>query len=542
MAEESNPKPGGTLTVALVAEPKNLNPYTGAWHSGFVDAQIFNSLLELDENLQPRPSLAESWKILSDEKAYLFKLREGVKWHDGEPLTVDDVKFSFEKIISKYDIFGALYFNNTVVEIVDSRTVKIKPGVFLPGAQMLLFASIDTAIVPKHLLEGRDFLKSDFINHPIGTGPFKFKEWVKGSYIELVKNEDYWKTGKPYLDKIIVKFVTDPSTLVASLQAGEVNYVFRGLPYETYHSLVNNPNLDVIKSVRPPYKMFLSFNLKNPILSNKLVRKAIAYALNRTDIAKKATLGICSVTNTWLPESEITPSPNIKTYEYNPQKAEELLDEAGYPRGSDGKRFTIELLTRTGEAEEAEIADLIKNYLENVGIDIRIKRVDFGTLLDLTANFNYDMVLWKSWISTIWQYQQYTTEWIIHDPFANIYQYSNPRVDDLFHQWLKEPDPEKQKEILREIDVILTDDLPQIPLYNVVFLNVKSKNVKGPDIPVGKYVFWDALENTYIESTPSQSSQPSGESQGFPIEYIIALAVVVIIVVAVGILLYRRRG
>ena len=538
MAQNTNPKSGGSITVALVAEPKNLNPYTGAWHSGFIDAQIFNSLLELDGNLQSKPCLAESWKILEGEKAYLFKLREGVKWQDGKPLTAEDVKFSFEKIISKYDIFGALYFNNTIVDIIDDRTVKIKPGVFLPAAQVLLFSSIDTAIVPKHLLEGKNFLKSDFITHPIGTGPFKFKEWVKGSYITLVKNGDYWKSGKPYLNEIVVKFITDPSTLVASLQTGEVNYVFRGLPYETYKDLANKPSLDVIKSVRPPYKMFLSFNLKNNILSNKLVRKAIAYALNRTDISKKATLGVCNVTNTWLPESEIQPSSSIKIYEYNPQKAEKLLDQAGYPKGPDGKRFTIELLTRTGEAEESEIADLIKNYLGNVGIDVKIKKVDFGTMLDLTGNFNYDMVLWKSWISSIWEYQQYTTEWIIHNPFANIYQYSNPEVDNLFHEWLHETNPSKQKILLQKIDVILTDDLPQIPLYNVVFLNAKSKNVKGPDIPVGKYVFWDPLENTYLETPPPT---PEKGGQRLPIELIVALAIVIIVVIVAAVLLYRRH-
>lgn len=546
------PKVGGSITVALVAEPRNLDPFSGAWHSGFIAAQIFNSLLELDQNLNPQPSLAESWQILEDEKAYLFKIREGVKWHDGQPFTVEDVKFSFEQIISKYDLFGALYFKNVKVEIVDDRTVKIIPEKFLPGVQTLLFASLDTVIVPKHILEGQDYTKSDFITHPVGTGPFKFKEWVKGSHIILERNSDYWKEGKPYLEKMIIRFITDPSTLLASLKAGEVDYVFRGLPYEAYDELSKDPNIEVIKSLRPPYKMFISFNMKDEILSNPLVRKAIAYALNREDIAKKVTLGICPKTDSWWSEAEISPSPNLKVYEYNPEKAEALLDQAGYPRGANGKRFTIEFLTRVGEAEEEEIADLVKDYLGKVGIEVVIKRVDFGTLLDLTANYNYQMVLWKSWVNPIWAYQQYHSSWIKPgQPFTNVFQYSNPEVDSLLDQWLSTSDPNKQKAILQRIDEIFSEDLPQIPLYNVVFLNVKSKELKGPDIPVGKYVFWDALENMYIyeeaapqPTQPTQPTQPAEQPEqppAWPMELVAGIIVVIVIVVVVALVFLRKK-
>lgn len=544
------PKVGGSITVALVAEPRNLDPFGGAWHSGFIAAQIFNSLLELDQNLNPQPSLAESWQILEDEKAYLFKIREGVKWHDGQPFTVEDVKFSFEQIISKYDLFGALYFKNVKVEIIDDRTVKIIPEKFLPGVQTLLFASLDTVIVPKHILEGQDYTKSDFITHPVGTGPFKFKEWVKGSHIILERNNDYWKEGKPYLEKMIIRFITDPSTLLASLKAGEVDYVFRGLPYEAYNELSKDPNIEVIKSLRPPYKMFISFNMKDEILSNPLVRKAIAYALNREDIAKKVTLGICPKTDSWWSEAEIPPSPNLKVYEYNPKKAEELLDQAGYPRGADGKRFTIEFLTRVGEAEEEEIADLVKDYLGKVGIEVVIKRVDFGTLLDLTANYNYQMVLWKSWVNPIWAYQQYHSSWIKPgQPFTNVFQYSNPEVDSLLDQWLSTSDPNKQKAILQRIDEIFSEDLPQIPLYNVVFLNVKSKELKGPDIPVGKYVFWDALENMYIYEEaapqpiqPTQPTQPAEEQPpAWPMGLVAGIIVVIVIVIVIALVFLRKK-
>lgn len=494
------------IVVALAAEPRVLDPFSGAWHSGFVAAQIFNSLLEFDQYLRVRPSLAESWEILPNEGAYVFKLRKGVKFHDGKPLTPEDVKFSFEEVISKYDIFGALYFKNVKVEILNESAVKIKPERFLPGVQIVLFASMDTAIVPKHVLEGQEFEKSEFRVKPIGTGPFKFVEWSKGNYIILERNENYWKAGKPRLDRIVIRFITDPAAIVAALQAGEIDYVFRGVPYEAYDSLANNPNLDVIVSNRPPYKMSLWFNTKHPILSNPDVRRAIAYALDKEEIARRATNGLSKPTYSFWTE-DIAPTTGAVRYEYNPEKAEELLDKAGYPRGSDGKRFTIELLTRTGEPEEELVSDMIRDYLSRVGIEVKIKRVDFGTYLDLQSKFQYDFTLVKYWIMPFWSYQLFHSAWIGKGPFTNVMQYSNPEVDRLFDQWLREPDPDRQKEILVEIDRILTSELPAITLYDVIWLNVKSKRLKGPDIPVGKYVFWDPLENMYIE-TPETQPQP----------------------------------
>uniref|UniRef100_A0A7J3ZJZ6 Solute-binding protein family 5 domain-containing protein n=1 Tax=Fervidicoccus fontis TaxID=683846 RepID=A0A7J3ZJZ6_9CREN len=544
LAVAEAPQKGGTLVVALVAEPRVIDPTTGAWNAGFVAAQIFNSLLELDENLNIVPSLAESWEIDEKEGAFIFKLREGVKWHDGHPFTAEDVKFSFENIISKYDVFGALYFKDTKVEIIDERTVKIKPGDFLPGVQLYLMATLDTAILPKHILEGQDFLKSEFRTKPIGTGPFKFVEWLKGSHITLVRNENYWKEGKPYLDKIVIRFISDPATLIAELEAGNVNYVFRGVPYEAYDRLKGNPNLDVILSERPPYKVVLEFNTKHPILSDVRVRKAIAYAIDKEEIARKATNGLALPTHSfWAPE-DVPPSPNIVRYEYNPEMAEKLLDEAGYPRGRDGKRFTLELLTRVGEPEEAIVAELIRDYLSRVGIEVNIKAVDFATMLDLQSNYKYDFTLVKRWVAPIWGYQLFHSEWIRPgQPFTNIMQYSNPEVDQLFDLWFKEIDPEKQKRYLQRIDEILTDELPEIPLYTVVFLNVKSANVKGPDIPVGKYVFWDPLENTYIETAAptAPTVTPAEEVKGPSTALIAGIVVAAVALAAVAALLLRKR-
>ncbi len=544
---------GNVLRVVLISEPRFIDPYWGGWNTGFVAAQIFDSLLQYDVNGNIVPGLAKSYAILPEEGAYVFVLREDVKFHDGKPLTPEDVKFSFEVLIPNYDTFGTEYFANTTVEIINSSAVKIKPGKFLPAIQIPLIASIDCAILPKHLLEGKDYYKSDFIYKPVGTGPFMFKEWVKGSHIILVKNPDYWDKGKPLLDQIIIRIITDASSIVAALQAGELDYVFRGLPYEVYPTLVKNPKLDVIPSLNPPYKLVVQFNCQHPILSNKLVRQAIAYAINKTEIVEKVTLGLAKVTYSFLTE-RYAPTTNAVVYEYNPAKAEELLDKAGYPRRSDGTRFTLELLLRN-EPEEMNVGYMIRDYLSKVGIKVETKVVEFGTWLDLQVKGQYDFNVGKYWIVPFWQYQLFTTKYIGKGAFTNTMFYSNPEVDKLFEQWISETNPEKQKELLMKIDNYLSTDLPWIPIYDIVWLNVKGKYVKGPDIPIGRYVFFDKLSSTYIETTqvstptqtPTNATSPmmTPSPTPTPTPDIMSVSAVIIVIIVIGVvvlfLLKKRK-
>ncbi len=537
MTTSAQEKPrGGTFTVVLIAEPRTIDTTTGTWNNGFVAAQMYNSLLTLDEKLNIVPSLAERYSVDTKEGSFTFNLRRNVQWHDGKPLTAADVKFSFEEITAKFDTFGVLYFKDVAAQIIDDFTVKVKVKEFLPAVQLQLIASLDTAILPKHILEGQDFLKSEFrTTKPVGTGPFKLQEWVKGSHIILVKNENYWAQGQPYLDKIVIRFIPDPGTVLAAFERGEADYVFRGVPFEAYGKLKANDELEVIPSVRPPYKAMLPINLKHPILGNVKVRQAMAYALNREEIAARATNSISKTTDTFWTTDIAPQSPNIAIYKYNTAKAEQLLDEAGYPKKADGKRFTIELLTRRGEPEEALAVELIRDQLGKVGIDVTVKTVDFATYLDLQANYQFDFYLLKRWVTAFWTYQLLHSAWIQKGKiFVNVVQYRNPEVDRLFDSWLREPDPAKQTQILQRIDEIATNDLPEIPIYNVVWLNVKRKTFLGPDMPVGKYVFFDTLENTYWSkgTVPQPTTSP----------LLIAVAVVIVVGIVAGALVLRRRA
>ncbi|MEM0118030.1 MAG: ABC transporter substrate-binding protein [Conexivisphaerales archaeon] len=528
---------GGNFVVNLVSEPTTLNPYTGAWNNGFVDAQILQSLLTYSDNLSIVPNLAESYSVNVQDGSYIFNLRPNVKWSDGQPFTAQDVKFSFEQIISKYDIFGAFYFANTTVSITNNdQTVIIKPGRFLPGVQLLLFAGLDTAIVPAHLLAGQNFLQSTFINNPVGTGPFVLAQWSRGNFMVLNRNPNYWGSPQPYLDNITIRFINDPSALQAAVTSGQVDYVFRGIPYSAAQSFNQSGVVKVIPSARPPYETAIWFNLNSPYISNPLVRQAIAYALNKTDIAYKATNGISKAIDYTIDPGVVTPSPNIVSYPYNVQRAESLLDQAGYPVQSNGTRFTLQLLERTGAPDEATAGQLIKSYLAQVGINVNIQTVDFATYLQLEAKGQYQMAVTSYWLSPIWTYQLFDSAWIGKGPFTNNFFYNSSTTDSLFNQWLVTSQPSQQVSLLQQIEVQLSKDLPEIPLYADIWINAVNTNFAGSSIPVGKYVFWDSLANVY-----SLSAQPSQQASS-NITYVVVAAVVVVIVVLIAaVALLRRR-
>jgi len=496
----AQPVRGGTLVVGLIAEPAVLDSCSGAWNVAPFAGNIMSSILATDENMKIVPGgVAESWSLDARNKTYTFNLRKGIKWHDGKPFTAEDVKFTFETFLPKFDDQG-VYLKDTKVDIVSDTKVVIKPGVWSPGIQIERMASTDWALYPKHLLEGVDFIKSDFRKAPVGTGPFKFKEWVRGSHITLERNNDYWKPGKPYLDRIIVKIIRDPSIMLASLTTGEVDFAFRGLPYEAYETMKKSPNLQVMLAYRPNYKVVFVNNTKHPILSNLLVRQAIAHAIDRKDVASKATSNVCRASERAYAPEILPANPNLKIFEYNPKKAEELLDKAGYPRKAGGIRFAIQLLGRVGEADEEKAGDLFKDYLKAVGIDVSIKRADFNTVLQLSGNYQFDVLLFKRNLAPFFSQSQHHSSFIQPGvPLTNISQYKNPKVDQFYDQWAMASTEEEQKKALLNAETIVTEELPELQLFDVSWMYVWNKRVQNAFVPARNFLQSEPLEDVYIK-------------------------------------------
>lgn len=496
----AQPKKGGTLVIGFISEPTVLDSCSGTWQSATTAGSLQSGILETDENLKTVPGLAESWSVDYKNKKYIFNIRKGVKWHDGKPFTVQDVKFSFETFLPAYDNRG-IYLKDTKVNILSDTRVEVKPGSWAPGIQLDRFASVDWALYPKHILEGVDFPKSTFRRAPVGTGPFKAQEWVRGSHITYVRNNDFWKPDRPHLDKLIIKIIRDPSMLLAALTAGEVDFVYRGLPYEAYEMMKQNPNLQVLVDYKPNYKLHLGCNTKHPILSNPVVRKAIAHALNKKDITAKATSNVCRPSDRVYAPELLPPNPNLTIYPYDPKKAEEMLDQAGYPRKSGGIRFSLLVLVRAGEVEEEKAADLIKENLKAVGIDLTLKKGDFNTILQLEGNYQFDLSLIKRWIHPIFDYQNHHSSWIRPGSvLVNTIQYSNPKADYWYDQWAYHATSDEERiKALLNAEKIVTDDLPDIPLFDTAWLYVWSSRIGNAFVPSRNWIQSEPYDNVYIK-------------------------------------------
>jgi peptide/nickel transport system substrate-binding protein len=342
---QGQPRRGGTLNIVLQPEPPMLMlPINQGTTTQVAGGKIFQSLLTFDFQLKPLPSLAKSWTVSPDGLTYTFKLQENVKWHDGKPFTSADVAFSTQVFLTEVHGRARANFGRVAsVETPDAHTIiyKLKEpfGPFLHA-----FEVSSAPLVPKHIYEGTDFRKNPANDAPIGTGPFKFKEWKRGSNIELVRNENYWKPGLPYLDGISFRIIPDAALRAVALESGQAHASqFDAVePFEVQR-LAALPHLSMTTKgyefVSPI--MWIDINNRRGPLADKRVRQAILFALDREFILKNLFFGMGRVATGPIASTTRFYDPNVPKYPFDPKKAEALLEEAGFKKGADGVRVKM---------------------------------------------------------------------------------------------------------------------------------------------------------------------------------------------------------
>jgi len=465
---QETPKYGGTLIVGAGSDPSTLNlAITYSIIDTLAVSSVYNLLTKSDYELNPRPDLAESWKISEDGLTYTFHLVKNATWHDGKPFTSGDVKFTFTEVLNKHHPRGAVVLKAVEsVEAPDPYAVVFK--LKHPYDPLMKFIGNEAFIIAKHLYENTDILKNPYNLKPIGTGPFIFKEWKKGSHLTLERNPNYFKKGKPYLEKIIVKIVPDAASRMIAFEAKEIDYLYYvNLPSSEVSRFKNRPGFLVSSRGHEvgPSIMMITFNLRRTPFNHLKVRQAIAHAIDREYIEEKADYG--------LGKPAISPiasatkwafNPNVKLYEFNPKKAEQLLDEAGYPRGADGARFKTSIIADRGDFLYAKTAEIIRDYLNKVGIPIELRLVDRSTMIDATyMRWDFDMQVHGFGTGpdpAIAVARTYVSSNIKPVPFANASGYSNKEVDDLFALAEKAPALKKRAEYYYKVQDILVKDLP----------------------------------------------------------------------------------
>lgn len=495
---------GGRLVVALIpSEPRTLNPaITTSQGTQTVAAQIFNALVRFDPAGHPIPDLAQSWSISPDGRTYTFRLAPNVQWHDGVPFTSADVKFSFEKVLVPLHPVGRVNFDAiSAIETPSDTTVVFR--LKYPFAPLIRLLELrHAAIVPKHIYDGTDIRQNPKNLEPVGTGPFRLAEWKRGSFVRLVRNERYFKPGKPHLNEVVFVTVPDVGTLVSAMEAGQIDFVPTNLPFQLAGQLRAQFGAKgwFIGTHDYLFRAIggIFFNLKHPALSRPDVRRAIAYSINKFVMIQIARSGVGTIAENPIPYF-IRNSDTAVVYKRDVAKANALLDGAGLRRGPDGNRLTLSLVVSTAWPEFDGIANLARDQLLEIGIDMRIQRMDEAAYIEkMYTKRDFEMALSNPAFGPDPHVlsKMFLSSQIDKGPFTNAMSYTNPQVDSLFDAGLREQDPQKRYQIYKELVGLIMQDPPLIPIYTDYYVYAYRRKFDG--LPPG-HTYRESYENVRVK-------------------------------------------
>jgi len=474
------PERGGTLVVAISADPGHLNPAittSGATHTAA--ELMFNGLLGRDGRGDPVPDLAESWSVEQGGALYRFRLRDGVTWHDGARFTSADVKFTFEEVLLKYHARTKASMGDVLagIDAPDERTVLFRFK--RPYAPLLLqLDATEAPIVPRHVFQGADPQSHPANASPTGTGPFKFVSYKKGAEIRLARNATYFHKPLPYLDEIVMRVIPDAGTQVLALEGGEVDFLW-GVPGPHQARLKGDARMRMAQTSYHPGGsnciMTVSFNLDRPALKDVRVRRAIAHALDRAAFLRQVVFGEGKVAAAPI-SSEIAwaHAAGVRMPGFDRVEAERLLDAAGWKkerdpvrvaRGAggvpDGTRLTVDFLHFPTFAKYGE---LMRQQLGAVGIDVTLRPLEpavFAPTVFKDRNFDTNVISYCNGPDPeVGVRRMYHSSQIGPAPFTNAAGYRNERVDTLFDQASRTVDRARRGELYRQVQEILVQELP----------------------------------------------------------------------------------
>jgi peptide/nickel transport system substrate-binding protein len=483
------PKRGGTLTIVTSGGPTYLNSaLSTAGAEALISPKYYEGLLDYDTGMKPKAQLATSWSVTPDGKRITFKLREGVKWHDGQPFTSKDVKVSLMEILKIHHGRGRASFADlTEVETPDDLTATLvlnKPSASI----MYVFNASESPIMPAHLYGGTNILENPANMKPVGTGAYRFVSYTRGETLVTERNPDYWDKGRPYVDRLVVRFIPDGATRTAMLESGEADFVVSGqLPMADIMRLDGEDGFEVVRAgyETTPSQHVMEFNMRKPLFQNKLVRHAIAHAMDKDWINENIWYGYGhpGTGPLHVVQKSFYTTDGVPAYEYDLKKAEALLDQAGYKRGADGTRFAISIdATAYGEAP-LRTAEYMREQLREIGVKVEVRVTDPGGFAKrIYGERDFD-------ISTFWGsagadpaigVQRFYWSKNIKDgvAYSNGSCYSNPEVDKLLEDAAVELDFDKRYALYKKFQQIVMEDLPTIPVNSVDTLTISRTEVK----------------------------------------------------------------
>ena len=468
--------PGGTLIIAQNPEPTVLTTgLTTAPATQLISPKIFDGLLYLSPTNGPQPQLAESWVFSPDGLQVTFKLRPGVRWHDGTPFTSKDVAFSVMQVWKKYSSRGRAAFPN--VQSVDTPDPLTAVWNLSQPTPYLLSAlnARDSQVLPQHLYAGTDILNNPANVAPVGTGPFRVKEWVRGNYLTLERNPTYWQDGKPLLDQVIYRFIADPSSVSAALETGSVQVAYADtLSNSEIKRLKQNPALSIhdrLNTYGGTGIMALEFNLQRPQFQDVRVRQAFAHAIDKAFILKHILLEQGTTADSPIPKNfPQFYSADVAQYPFDLKRAAALLDEAGFKPDKDGIRLRIKN-DPNPSAAYLQTANFLRSSFAKIGIKMDIRNQDYAQFIDrIYGRYDFDTNLSPASTApdpAIGLQRFYWSKNIQSGvAYSNATHYSSPQVDALLEQAQIDNDPKRRWELYHQVQKQVLEDLPRIPIVS----------------------------------------------------------------------------
>ncbi len=487
-AKKVNPN---TLVMIIESSPTSLDPRVGLdAQSERIDDLIFDDLFTRDEHLNVQPGLVERWEM-PDPRTYVFHLRSGVRFHDGRPLTSRDVKWTFDSLLQGTILStkASAYRFVDHIEAPDASTIIFH---LKEPDSPLLWNLSDGAIGIVPYGSGKEIS-----SHPIGSGPFRFVSAEQDKNVVIERNDDYWGQ-KANLKRVRFDVVPDATTQALELRKGSADISINSLTNDMVLTLEREPRLAVLHG--PGTRLaYMAFNVRDPLLKDVRVRQAIAKAIDRRPIIHYLLRDFAQPATSILPPESWAYS-NAPAFQFDPQGARQLLDDAGYP-AVNGVRFHLTMKTSTDESTRLLVA-VLQQQLHDVGIALDIRTFEFATFFSDVTRGSFQLYSLR-WIGgnedpDIFEYVFHTSRFTPKG--ANRSYFSNPQVDLLIDQARREPDQNARKRLYSDIQVILAADVPSINLWYFDNVLVQSKRVQNVTLnPSGNY---DFLKTATLTNTP----------------------------------------
>jgi peptide/nickel transport system substrate-binding protein len=445
---------GKPLVFVDSSEPNSLDPPVGTGPFGSLQYAIFDPLVNHNAKMEPQPGLATSWEVGADKLTWTFKLRSGVKFHDGTPFDANAVKFTIERILDpktgaqRRSVFTVI----KSVEAVDPLTVKMVTTTPFPDLPFLMMDRTGFIVSPTAV---QKLGNAEFGLHPVGTGPFKFAEWIPNDHITLDANADYWG-GKPKSARVNYRIIPETAARTAALRAGEADIVMNVSPNDL-EALKKDSNIGIVQQDLLSV-VTSEMRQTKPPFSDKRVRQAMNLAIDRNAIVKDIMMGVGRVADSPAPPGEWGYTPQTP-YEYNPTKAKQLLADAGYPNGFDGNLFYVP--GRWGGDEQ--VTQALQAYWQAVGIRIKLQKVDTAGLDEMLARDPDTMAGWTTQQIRTSTYIDYHLYRLFNSEAAAMKGaqrsgFSDPAVDAALAKGRASFDPNERLKAYQEVQQLVWDD------------------------------------------------------------------------------------